>query len=322
MMSAYPSFQELYARLQTLYQAEEYAAALNLTNQALEAFPENRTVLDYWRIALCAKTEDSSGALEAFRDALDHGSWFSELLLRRSPSLQVLQGNPAFEALIQRNQETAELEHARQYPLFLLRPQGKCQSGGPACPLLIGLHTNGGTVQSSIEFWKPAATLGWLVAAPQSSQALMKGAYVWDDRETAEREIRKDYNTLIENYSINPWQTVLAGHSLGGETAIWLTLKGALKNQYFLAVGPAGPWIDDLSSWQTLLKEDLPGGCRGYVLFGEEDDTISQENILEMIELFNRAGVNTAYESIPGAEHDYQPVYEAAILRALNYLIG
>jgi dienelactone hydrolase len=242
--------------------------------------------------------------------------------LRRSPSLQGLQGDPSFESLLLLNQETAEDDQSGQFPVYMLRPQGKCQSGGPPCPLLIGLHTNGGMVSSSIDFWKPAASLGWLVAAPQSSQALMKGAYVWDDRDMAEQEIRKDFANLVENYSINPWQTVLAGHSLGGETAIWMTLKGSLENNLFLAVGPAGPYMDNPDLWEESIQENLRSGLRGYILYGELDNTISQESIATLVEMFNRAGIETEMEAVPAAEHDYQPEYKAAILRGLNYLSG
>jgi predicted esterase len=317
-----PSFVDLYSQLQELFREEQYNIALELAAEALERFPERRTLFDYWRIILSARNGDAESTIEALREALKHGSWFSELLLRNSPSLQSLQGEPRFEALLAANQEAAERDQEKQFPLYTLRPEGKCQSGGAACPLLIGLHTNGGTVQSSIDFWKPAAAIGWLVAAPQSSQAIMKGAHVWDDREIAQREVKRDYQTLREHYAINPWQVVLAGHSLGGETAIWLTLKGALDTNRFLAIAPAGPLIDELSGWGVLLRQDRRAGLRGYIITGEMDELIPHDNIAEMVELFNQAGIETELETLPGAENDYTPAYDAAILRGLNFLAG
>jgi hypothetical protein len=41
-----------------------------------------------------------------------------------------------------------------------------------------------------------------------------------------------------------------------------------------------------------------------------------------MVELFNQAGIETALETLPGAENDYMPAYDAAILRGLNFLAG
>jgi len=318
----YTTFTELYHQLQLLFQEKEYPTAIELATEGLAQFPDRRPVLDYWRITLTARNGDTGQALAIFKDALDHGSWFSDILLRRSPSLKPLQEDPQFEALLIRNQEIAETDQEAQFPYYVLRREGKCRSGGAPCPLLIGLHTSGGVVQSSIDFWKPAASLGWLVAAPQSSQALMKGAHVWDDREISEQEIKQDYASLIEHYAINPWQTILAGHSSGGETAIWLTLKGSLENKYFLAIGPAGPFIDNLTEWENLLTENMPIGLRGYIITGELDDIISHEQIAALVEMLNQAGVETDLEIVSGAEHDYVPDYEAAIRRGLNFLVG
>lgn len=321
-MTQHTTFEELYARLRQLYHEEQYAAALELAEAGLRQFPLERTFLDYWRITLAAKSGDAAAAKAFFAEALDQGSWFSDVLLMRSAALAGLQDDPEFAALIARDLELAESDQARQFPLYMLRPEGKCQSGGPACPLLIGLHASGGTAQTSLDFWKPAASLGWLVAAPQSSQALMKGAYVWDNREVAEKEIRKDYETLTESYSINPWQTVLAGHSLGGETAIWLTLRGALENSYFLAIGPTGPLMDDPGAWKNLLQERPLNGLRGYILQGELDEAVSAESIAALVETLNLAGVETELEIVPGVEHDFQPGYEEAIRRGLNFLVS
>src|SRR5512136_1790433 len=207
------TFDEIYSQLQDLYQDEEYLAALDMATQAVERFPEQRTVLDYWRMTLSARTGNPAQALSILQAALDSGCWYSELLLRRSPSLKALQGSPEFEALLARNQEAAERDQQVHFPLFTIRPQGKCQSGGPPCPLLVGLHTNGGNVQTSLDFWKPAATSGWLVAAPQSSQAIWKGAYVWDNRPIAETELKKHFVTLDERYAVDASRTVIAGHS-------------------------------------------------------------------------------------------------------------
>ncbi len=314
------TFDELYSQLQDLYHDEEYLAALDLANQAVEQYPEQRTVLDYWRMTLSARTGKPAQALRILQEALDSGCWYSELLLRRSPSLKPLQGSPEFEDLIARNQEAAEQDQQTHFPLFTIRSQGKCQSGGPPCPLLVGLHTNGGNVQSSLEFWKPAATHGWLVAAPQSSQAIWKGAYVWDDRPTAGAEVKKHFATLRERYSVDISRSIIAGHSLGGELAIYLTLNGSVEARRFLAIGPAGPFMDDLNEWEPLLHENPLHGLQGYIITGELDSTISHTNINNLVAIFNQVGISTRLETIPEAAHDYTPAFDEAILRALEFL--
>ena len=65
-----------------------------------------------------------------------------------------------------------------------------------------------------MDFWKPAASAGWLVGIPQSSQAMWKDAYVWNDLDIARAEIEQHFNLLGDSM---PWtrRTVLAGHSMG-----------------------------------------------------------------------------------------------------------
>jgi dienelactone hydrolase len=319
------AFEELYEQLQNHYQQGNYAEALRLATEALEQYPDQRTSLDYWRMTMAARTGNPAQTLQILKDALERGQWYSELLLRRSPSFQSLQGDPEFERQVSLNQEVAENEHKHAFPIFMLRPENRCQRGGPACPLLIGLHTNAGTANSSLGFWRPAATAGWLVAAPQSSQAIWKDAYVWDDRETAEAEIQNHYAILSRNYAVDSAHTILAGHSMGGEIAIWLALRGSIQARGFLAIGPGGPYMDDLAEWEPLLgeavhRDDSAGSLRGYFLVGEIDHSIPHDHIKRLVKRLEKAGIRCKLESLPGAAHDYTPAYDAAILRALKFL--
>jgi predicted esterase len=316
------SFEELYKELQRRYQKGDYAGALQLATQALEDYPDQRTSLDYWRMTMAARTGDPAQSMKVLKEALERGQWYSELLLRRSPSFKPLQGDPDFELLITLNQEIAEKDSLKNFPIFTLRPEKRCRSGDPACPLLLGLHTNAGTVHSSLGFWRPAALAGWLVAAPQSSQAIWKDAYVWDDREMAESEIQKHFATLQKNYAIDPQRAVLAGHSLGGEVAIWLALRGSIKTPGFLAIGPGGPYIDDLAEWNPLLKGRPLSGLRGYILCGEKDSLIQLDNIRKLVEKLKHAGLACQLEILPELGHDYAPGYEPAILKALEFLVS
>jgi len=318
----FADFNDLQKHLQELYQNKEFAVALSLATRQFDRFPENRILLYYWRITMAVRTGDIPLSLRLLREALSSGVWYGDALLRKSPSLKSLQGLPEFENLIELNQELAKEDHQESFPLFTLRPEGRCQEESLACPLLLALHANASTAQGSMSFWKPAATTGWLVAAPQSTQAIWKGAYIWDNREVTEREIRRYYSLLQAGYSIDPQCTVLAGHSMGGETAIWLALKGVIETIGFIAIGPSGPFIDEPIIWEPLIQENLTGNLRGYIIIGKADTEISPENIQKLIKMLNQAGISCKLENIPNAGHDYIPEYDASFLRALDYLIA
>lgn len=314
------SFDSIYHRLQQLYATQEYAQALTLSSRAIEEYPEQRTVLDYWRMTMAARTGAVDLALIILAEALDRGEWYSDLLLRRSPSFQPMLDDPRFELLVARNQQIAEQDHAREYPLFTLRPEGRCASGGPPCPLLIGLHAGGTTAHTSLPFWAPGAAAGWLVAAPQSSQAIWKNAYVWNDREFAESDVQKHFATLRQTYSLDLRQIVVAGHAAGGELAIWLALRGSIEMSGFIAIAPGGMFMDDLEEWQSLLEAGIPPGLRGYIIVGKDDASIPHENIHKLTDNLNLSGVECILETIPGLEHEFDPEYTPAIVRALEFL--
>ncbi len=80
--------------------------------------------------------------------------------------------------------------------------------------------------------------------------------------------------------------------------------------------------MDDLKNWDALLGENLRQGLRGYLIVGELDETIAQEQTAELVDIFNNAGVETELEMVPSAENDYVPDYDPAIRRGLNFLAG
>lgn len=316
------TFEDLQAQIQDLYQNGEYAAALDLATRQFERFPEHQILLYYWRITMSARLGDKQEALSILQEVLEAGNWYGEVLLRKSPSLETLQGSPDFERLVELNQYLQESQVEQRFPMFTLRAEGRCQSGDKPCPLLLGLHANASNAQGSMGFWRPAATAGWLVGAPQSSQALWNGTYVWEDRQTSEREIKRHYKNLTEQYAVDLDRTILAGHSLGGEIATWLALKGAIPTCGFIAIGPGGPFMEDLEKWKPAIQESLSRDLRGYFIMGGRDKTIPQETVRALVETLVNSGLPCELHEIPHAGHDFIPEYEAAILNALEFIVG
>ena len=315
------TFEELQATIQELYRDEEYAGALELATREFERYPEQAHLLYYWRIAMTARLGFINQAIHLLQEVLETGFWYGEVLLRKSPSLQPLQGLPEFEHLLEINRQLQEVDQARSFPLIVLRSEGRCQAGEPPCPLMLALHANGSMAHASVDFWRPAASAGWLVAVPQSSQPMWKDAYVWDDRQVAEEEIKKHYTGLIEKYSIDPQQTTLAGHSMGGEMAIWLSLTGAVPARGFIAIAPGGPLMDEPDSWGQLIRENRNLGLKGYVIVGEEDDAVGQEEIAILVDMLNEAAIPCELERVPYAGHDFAPEFESSLLRALEFIM-
>ncbi len=315
-------FDTFIRNLQDYFSTNDFTAALAHIEDGYLDFPDQGTILDFWRIILHARQGDPDAALAALEKSINNGNWFSEVLLRRSPSLQTLQGEPRFERLIAQNQQVAEADRAAQFPYYVLRPEGRCKDGGPPCAALIGLHASGGSVATSLDFWKIAASLGWLSAALQSSQALMKGVFIWDDLGMAEADIQQDYSSLTENYRINPWQIVLAGHGTSAEIVLWLILTRKIEINKFLIINPSGSGIQDLDKWKSVFAGNQISNVRGYILVGEWDESVHHNEISDLVELLVNAGAGVELEVVNGVDENYQPLYDGAVARALNYLSG
>lgn len=314
------TFDDLQAHIQESYQQGDYAGVLELATAETPNFPEQFHLLYYWRICMAARLADNDLALRLLDELLDSGFWYSETLLRQSPSLADLQGKSEFEARIARSLALQELEQEQLFPLLVLRGSERCTEPGDACPLLVGLHANLSTAQASVEFWQAAAETGWLVAIPQSTQAIWKGAYVWDDREKTAEQLDRQLQILRKQYSLDPDRVVIAGHSMGGEMAIWLAVAGLLPVEGFIALGPGGPLIDEVENWTEILNNRRRQELRGYLILGDEDTTIPQENVVLLGEILNQAGIPTGVEEIMAAGHDFAEEYRDALLRGLNYI--
>jgi predicted esterase len=316
----YATFNELQTHIQALYRQEAYAAALELATEQAPNFPEQFHLLAYWQVCMAVRTEQIELALRVLDELLERGFWYGESLLRKSPSLLPLQGLPEFEARVEHSHELQAEEQARLFPLLTLRSAGRCGAGQDPCSLLVGLHANASTAQASLNFWRAAAVDGWLVAAPQSTQAMWRGAYVWDDRQISEAGLLKHMQGLKAQYAFDPKRVVLGGHSSGGELALWLAIKGIIPCQGFIAIGPGGPLIDDVENWTAILYENPQRSLRGYVIVGQEDESIPQENVRILVDILNETGIPTELEEIPDVGHDFSPEYEDGLRRGLDFI--
>lgn len=314
------TFEDLQTQMQALIQASDYEAALELATEQSTYFPERFPQTYFWRAAMAALSDQPDLALTLLAEILATGFWYNETLLRRSSALGSLQGLPSFEKLITTNRRQMEEDQSHLFPLITLRSQGCCQPGDAPCPLLLGLHSNGSHAQASVPFWQPAASAGWLVGVPQSTQAMWKGAYTWDDRETAEAEIQRHSAALVKSYSIDLQRLVLGGLVTGGETAARMAISGVLPAAGFIAIGSIGATTEYLDHWSALLEANQGRALRGYFLLGQEDVSDPEINILLLIDLFNQAGISCEWEEAPDFDQKTSREYNDSLLRGLDFI--
>lgn len=312
------SFEELYDQAMVLYGTRAFGEVLDLMTAEGGRFPDHAAEVYYLRSCMAARLDRPEQAIGILQEALDRGLWYGEQMMHATPSWQPLQGLPAFRRLAAICKERQDAEHIESR-VFVLEPAGGCATA-PGCPLLLALHGNGDNGTRSLQGWAPVAAAGWLLAALQSSQVASVNAYIWDDQATALGEVATQYAALQAQHTLDPTRVLIAGFSMGGETALRAALEGTIPARGFILLGPGGPGIDTPDSWLPLIARAAGRGLRGYVLIGEADNNIPQAEIRMLVDLLNSHGIPCLLETLPGMKHEYPADFGPVLGRALAFV--
>jgi len=315
------TFPELAEKIQQHFEQQTYAEGLTLASENFKRFPEEVTTINYWRICLATRLEQFDLANKFLETTLASGIWLAEFLLRQSPSLAAIQGNEEFERLCQISAQMRTADGG-EVPLLVARPEDACAPGMEGCPALIFLHSNMDNAQNNLRQWGYLSKNGWIVAIPQSSQALWTGAYNWVDHQTTREEMDRHYQRLLNQYSLDGERLIWGGFSMGAEMALTLVLNGDFPARGFILLGPGGPKMDDLSQWGPLIDKAAGKRLRGVIWMGEEDRTIPQGNVRALVERLNAGGIPTQLETFPGLGHAYPDDLEVAAARAMDFILS
>jgi len=310
------TYADLDEQIQKHFGDADYQTAFDLATGGLDQFPSEHPMLNYWRMCAAARMDDRSTVYRILSQALETGFWYGEALLRNSPSFKPLLNDPAFELFIGLCRDKQKAEAGVRELRLLMRDPGEKP------PLLVALHGNQSSPVNTQPFWVPAAQQGWLVALPQSSEMMWKGAYMWSDPEEADAEVLTYLNAMEGQHPYDLQRIVMGGHSMGGETAIWLALNGFTDVRGFVVIGPGGPLCDEPEKWQPIIEDRASTTLRGYFILGGKDTLILPDKVREVARMLNAAGIPCEVEEVPEATHDLHPGYADALMRGLAFVLN
>ncbi len=299
------------------FQKKEYQQALDLINNEGSNFPAERALVDYWTMCSAARLDNRALVYQVAEKFHADGLWYGEVMWRQTPSFQKLQGDADFERLVTASLKAMESDPSSSESVLLKYPPEN-HSSKP--PLLIALHGNQRRAIDTVPFWEPAVSQGYVLAVPQSTQAMFTNAYVWDDLEGAFEDVKNCYAKIKAETAFDERQVILAGHSMGGLITIQMALTGMLNLRGFIANGPALPFMDTPDELEALLPSARERGLRAYFIIGEKDVDIEQDEVRAFAEKLRSAGIACELETVPAATHDYSPAYDAALLHALVFI--
>jgi predicted esterase len=301
----------------TLFLRQEFADAYDLLTAEGPLHPGHEIDVYYLRSCLAARQGRYELAVGLIEEAFERGHWYGEALFRLTPSWQVLQGRPEFEQVA-----AANIAKQRAVQVSASHRTVTPHHRTPPYRSLVALHGNGADGDSALEGWRAAVDDGWLLTAIQSSQIISPNRFIWDDTPLALREIRQQYGALETEFELSADHLIIAGFSMGADTALRVALTATIPARAFILLGPGGPDTDDPHTWLPLIQQQRAGGTplRGYLLIGEQDDVATAETQRQLAQLLTAHGIPCGFEVLPGLAHEYPPDFSEILRRALAFV--
>ena len=300
-----------------LYEGKNFQAAYDMAVSLLNETDRKKAIL--YNVAYCAQSAmgNSERALDLMEEAAEKGHWTNPDQLVEDPDLAPLRENSRFQEITKRFDEASrEYSQSLVAKLEVLEPEGFNADRVGEVPVIIALHGNTQSIEDSRENWKFMAKKGWLVALPQSSQAMMEGAFIWNNFQEAIPELKSFYKQLKEKYNIDSKRVVIAGFSMGGALAADLCIRDQIPGGKFILMGP---YIRDVSIYADILKDLAKRNGQGYVVVGEKDEECLPAS-RELVSMCNEHGVKCLLDVIPRIGHEFPEKFPDLVSKAMDKL--
>jgi predicted esterase len=301
------TFREVTDRLIALYGEKKFEEALQMIEAHLDAFPEQKARMVFWRMCLLSLCNRPKDVLSSFRQGLDSGLWWHGELFA-DPDLNAVRDLPEFQRLVsisKKKHKTAQAHIERDHTILL--PESP--SSG-LYPLLITLHGRNGNKEADLRQWEVASQRGWLVLSCQSTQPVFLGAYHWDDPGQGLADLLYYYEQVTGQYQIDPQRAVIAGFSQGSGMAMYAALTGRLPVRGFIGIGT---WWADANELAIEKKN-----VRGYFITGEKDHTL--ERAREIQEVLRKNHVEFAEEVHADLGHEFSSDFGSSFDKAIAFI--
>jgi len=294
-----------------LEEEQQFEAAIKLTNDVWQHFPEKEFDLMKELIYLNSKTGRYNKNLELWKNGHQKGYFF--LLNTRIKKYEPYLKYSQFKLLVKKDEELrlASFEKTKTiYEVLLPGPYDQDKK----YPVTFILHGGGSNLQMARHRWHiiPELKSEYIIVYLQSYRSMDWNTYGWTSGdERAHRDVRKIFTEICRRYVVDTTRVLLGGMSAGGTMAFDLGLNGHLPLQGIIAFCPGKPWkMNTNKSFVNDLKVFMVGGEKDYYLPKQK----------ELTQIFDECGINYSYQIIPGMGHTFPDDYEKLLREALLFL--
>ncbi|MGM0437787.1 MAG: alpha/beta hydrolase [Bacillota bacterium] len=259
-------FKRLTEEVFSLYSQEKYNQALEVVRKAKSEYPKKLHKTSHWSACLYNKLNRHREAIDELKNTFNKGFWWAPKLLTEDPDLKPLNDKKEFKELVSKCKKLRDERQSNAKPkLKVLSPEKKKNIN---CPLIIILHGRNGNIKEFSKYWDiPNLRDDYLLAFLQSSQVFGMNSYCWDDIELAKKEVKEQYNNIVQNYKVDTNNIIIAGASQGGRLAIQLALE---RNIFcgFIGVIPA---ISEVDKHIESMNNSVKSNMKSVMITGDND---------------------------------------------------
>lgn len=287
----YNKYWEFESKITTLYNQNKNKEALNLLGHASEYLPKEEFQKYLFEIMLSkadfyCDEEMYDEAINVISHLINEGfacdnDIFNIIPLKEDNRYIELKNKN--DLLLKKAGEKARLEYTVHLP--------SNYTEGKKYPLFIALHGDPGNIGELSEYWRPDEFLKkeFILVYVQSSQLYRHNGFGWLINPLISRnDIKRCYNLVLQEYSIDENCVIIGGFSGGAITALDITFTNVIPIKGFIALGPDLP----KSFTKENVKLAAKRGARGIFMEGEILMPLKEQE--EMIKVFEE--VNLPYE--------------------------
>jgi predicted esterase len=287
-----------------LYEKEKYQETIEFLKEVAIEFPDFKPEIYYTQMAAAIKLEKYDLFFELFNEILDTGGWYSETILRESPSFKPLQGMSEFEKLVSISVERAK-QASKHHTNLTVFPETNRSS----TPLMLALHAQASIIDEEYQAWKTVVDHGYILGMPQTTNRYWSGIVTgyWPDYETSIHQINTYLDTINQHTTLDLKHSITGGLSMGGDLAIRLALTGTIPVCGFIAVSPGGPLRNEPEKWQPLIDDARHRDFHGIIIRGKEDQAIPRKYNQTLTNMLNDSGIPCQFIEYPKLGHWYPP---------------
>ena len=310
------AFQKSQKRMDEAYEHGAFEKGLQIALDAIERFPEKPTTTHLWAASFYASLGRTEETLSVLNQGFQRGAWWSADFL--IGEFEDLKDHPTFSRLREAAQEKLEKEKKPAKPELVVRTPTE-YSDNKRFPLLLVLHgANSNNADTEPHWTRVQHKRQIFMAFLQSSQPVSSDHYVWNNKETALRDIESAYSTLESLYSIDTSKVILAGISAGAEIAMIALFSGRVSAKGFIAVIPStGTFIERFVKPDSLASE--MNGVKGCIIAGEKDPRFSNTKIIH--EFLTKKGVAVQLYSYPELGHSVPEDFDHALTKSVRFVL-